>query len=96
MPKAKKLTSSDATEFDPLTPAPKSGQVVAHEDLTLLEVSDPADLQALMLDSRVKPFVLAALSSTQAVVLPMHTKLLLEALRKAGHTPKVKSGLVNV
>jgi hypothetical protein len=76
-----------------LSPFPASGEVLAHSDLTLLEVSDAADLQALLLDARVNPFVMAVVSSTQALVLPQHSKALLEALRKAGHTPKVRSGM---
>jgi hypothetical protein len=72
-----------------LKPWPKSGETVAHHNLSLIEVADPADLSALMLDSRVRIYILARLSDTVAVALPQHHKALLEALRKAGHTPKL-------
>lgn len=74
-----------------LEPAPPTGRVLAHQDLTVLEVADAADLHSLLVDPRVKPLILAVLSSTQALVLPQNSKTLLEVLRKAGHTPKVLS-----
>jgi hypothetical protein len=74
-----------------LEPAPPAGQVLAHQGLTVLEVADAADLQSLLVDPRVKPLILAVLSTTQALVLPQNSKTLLEVLRKAGHTPKVQS-----
>lgn len=74
-----------------LEPAPPTGRVLAHQDLTILEVADAADLHSLLVDPRVKPLILAVLSSTQALVLPQNSKTLLEMLRKAGHTPKVLS-----
>jgi hypothetical protein len=75
-----------------LEPDPVTDEVVLHQGLTLIEVADPADLSSLMVDSRIKPYIVAKLSETQLVVLPQHTKMLIEALRKAGHTPKVSQG----
>ena len=94
MPRAKKSASAPSNLSNLasaiLEPAPPSGQVLAHQQLALLEVADAADLQSLLLDPRVKPYILSAVSSTQALVLPQHSKALLEALKKAGHTPKVR------
>ena len=93
MPRAKKTPSSPESSNAAsaiLEPAPPSGQVLAHQNLALLEVADAADLQSMLLDPRVKSFVLSQVSSTQALVLPQHSKALLEVLKKAGHTPKVR------
>jgi membrane protein YqaA with SNARE-associated domain len=62
---------------------------VLHEGLTLVEVADAADLTAMQADARLKDFILARLSPTEAVVLPQHSQAFLKALLKAGHTPKV-------
>jgi hypothetical protein len=96
MARVKKESLGSVSSGDSFEPAPLAGQVLAHQDLSLLEVSEAADLQSLMLDARVKPLILAAVSSTQALVLPQNTKALLEALRKAGHTPKVRAGANHV
>ena len=96
MARAKKESPGLPSVGDLFEPAPLSGQVLAHQDLSLLEVSEATDLQSLMLDGRIKPLILAAISSTQALVLPQNTKALLEALRKAGHTPKVQAGTSHV
>ncbi len=90
MPRAKKTPEPSSSANAILEPAPPSGTALAHQNLALLEVADAADLQSLLLDPRVKSFVLSAVSPTQAVVLPQHSKALLEALKKAGHTPKVR------
>ena len=97
MPRAKKSNAespsqpSNSSADAILEPAPPSGQVLAHQNLALLEVAEAADLQSLLLDARVKPFVLSQVSKTQALVLPQYSKALLEALKKAGHTPKVRA-----
>ena len=91
MARVKKETLVSTSVRDLFEPIPAAGQVLAHQDLALLEVSEAADLQSLLLDTRIKPLILATVSSTQALVLPQNTKALLEALRKAGHTPKVQA-----
>ena len=63
----------------------------AHVGLTLLEVADPADLRALEADPRIRPFLVRILSERHAAVLPGSHAALLEALKKAGHTPKVQA-----
>ena len=83
--------ASKALQIDDLTPFPKSGEVVAHEGLSLLEVSEEAELTSLLIDKRFKDFILLRLSKTEALILPEHSKTLVNALVKAGHTPKVVS-----
>lgn len=87
-----KSASSGATlpEVDQLKPYPKSGEVIAHEGLTLIEVADAADLTSIMLNKKLKEYILARLSDVEAIVLPQHSQNLLKALRKAGYTPKVQ------
>jgi hypothetical protein len=77
---------------DGLEPFPAAGTAVLHEALTLIEVADPNDLTAILSDGRLKGYVLARLSEREAVVLPQHSRLLIEAMRKAGYTPKLRGG----
>lgn len=63
-------------------------RATAHRPLSLLEVQDPADLDAL-LQGRVGGMVLQRLSPQVAVLNPGSDQAVLEALKKAGHTPKV-------
>ncbi|AFZ68245.1 hypothetical protein [Deinococcus peraridilitoris] len=63
--------------------------VTVHAPLTLIEVTDAADLDALQGDARLAPLIVARVSATVAVALPDKARALLDALRKAGHTPKV-------
>ena len=66
------------------------GQVTAHRPVTLLEVQDSADLDVLLLDGKVGAHVLTRLSPTFALLTPGSEKAVLDALRKAGHTPRVQ------
>ena len=95
MPAKKKTNvptvSKTALQIDDLAPFPKLGEVIAHEGLSLLEVSEEAELSSLLLDKRFKAFILLRLSKTEALILPEHSKTLVKALVKAGHTPKVVS-----
>ena len=70
-------------------PLPAKGEVVAHQNLTLVEVADPAELSSFLVDKRLKDYILTTLSPTEAVILPEHSKAFIAALQKAGHTPKV-------
>jgi len=70
-------------------PPPPPGEVSLHHGLTVIEVSDPADLTALLANSRIAPLVLARIGPTSAVVSPKSAPRLLLALAKAGHTPNV-------
>ena len=83
-------TMKRVSVVDTLEPLPAPKEVALHDGLTLIEVSDEADLTALQADKRLKDFILARLSPTEAVVLPQHSQPLIKALLKAGHTPKVR------
>ena len=78
-----------STTPDGLEPFPAPGTVVLHEALTLIEVADPHDLTAILSDGRLRGYVLARLSEREAVALPQHSRALVEAMRKAGYTPKL-------
>lgn len=65
-------------------------QVTAHRPVALLEVQDSADLDVLMLDNKVSSHILTRLSPTFALLTTGSEKTVLDALRKAGHTPKVQ------
>ena len=89
-PKTTKKNTSKTTKANyQHEPLPKKGEVVAHENLTLIEVADPADLSSFLADKRLKDYILTTLSPTEAVVLPEHSKAFITALQKAGHTPKL-------
>ncbi len=62
---------------------------VLHQRLTLIEVDDPDQLEVLRADRKIGPFIAATLSDRVAVVFPGKGTLVLKALLKAGHTPKV-------
>lgn len=64
-------------------------EVTAHRPVSLLEVQDSADLDVLLLDSKLAPHLLTRLSPTVALLAKGSEKAVLDALRKAGHTPKV-------
>ena len=64
-------------------------ELTAHRPVSLLEVQDAADLDVLLLDSKLAPHVLTRLSATAALLASGSEKAVLDALRKAGHTPKV-------
>lgn len=68
------------------------GGAVLHENLTLIEVDDPAMLAELRADRSIGPLLLATLSERVAVVAPGRTEELTRRLLKAGHTPKMVSG----
>lgn len=93
MPRKKKLEpSSDPSTpsyLKALSPTPDKAQMFHHKGLTLLEVNEPVELEALLLDPRIKPLILTQISDCAALVLPEQHKTLLETLKKAGHTPKV-------
>jgi hypothetical protein len=62
---------------------------ILHENLPLIEVSDPLDLDALYTDLRAAQYLLTRIGPTIAVVAPGEIDNLLARLRKLGHTPKV-------
>ena len=64
-------------------------QPILHENLPLIEVSDPLTLNDLYADPHVAQFLLTRLGPTVAVVAPGQMEVLLARLLKLGHTPKV-------
>jgi hypothetical protein len=90
-----KPASSKPASGRPVSGKPVSGQssnpnpIALHMNLTLLEVADPSDLNALMADARVGPLIAARLSNSSAIIVPDKTELLLKALKDGGHTPKI-------
>lgn len=62
---------------------------ILHENLPLIEVSDPSILKELFVDPRAAQYLLTQMSPTVAVVAPGQMDSLLARLRKLGHTPKV-------
>jgi hypothetical protein len=71
---------------------PSVTAVIAHLPLSVLEVQDSADLDALLLDARLAARVVSRLSPSLALLEPGSEKEVLEALRKAGHLPGVVGG----
>ncbi|MFC4454392.1 hypothetical protein [Deinococcus sonorensis] len=67
-------------------------QLTAHRPLTLLEVQEKSDLDALMASPKLSVHILARLDDHFALVQPDAQERLLTALRKAGHTPRVSEG----
>ncbi|UBV44710.1 hypothetical protein LAJ19_16245 (plasmid) [Deinococcus taeanensis] len=82
-------TEAQPTEAQPQPLLPGVQRVVAHRPLSVLEVQDSADLDALLQDARVAGQVVSRLGPTFALLVPGSEKAVLEALRKAGHLPKV-------
>lgn len=93
MPRPRKTAAkAPAPDLSPERPGvvglPGVARATAHRPLSLLEVQDPADLDAL-LQGRLGTMVLQRLSPTVAVLNPGSDAAALGVLKKAGHTPKV-------
>lgn len=70
-----------ATDVGPAPLAP--GEVMVHRNLALLEVSEAADLTALLANSRIAPLITARIGETTAVATPEAARELHLALKKA-------------
>ncbi len=79
---------SAAELLDEALPLAEPVAVEAHHHAAVLEVSEPAQLVELAADAALRPFLLCRLSPTVALIDPGRAGLLVEALRKRGHTPK--------
>ncbi len=64
---------------------------ILHDGLVFVETDDPALMAEIRLDARVSRYIEALLSPTVALVLPTNADAVVEALRKAGQTPKVNA-----
>jgi len=62
---------------------------ILHENLPLLEVANPQELDVFLADARTARFIRRRLSPHVAVLAPGQDAALLARLRKLGHTPKV-------
>ncbi len=67
----------------------KLGDYILHENLPLLEVANPQELDMLLADARMARFIRRRLSPHVAVIAPGQDAALLARLLKVGHTPKV-------
>jgi hypothetical protein len=67
----------------------KSIQAVLHENLAIIEVTEPVLLNALLADPQTAPSILVRLSDHVAIIAPGQFEAVLARLRKHGHTPRV-------
>lgn len=63
---------------------------ILHTNVSIIEAADRITLDTLIADLRTGQFILNRLSDCVAVVAPGQFDLLLEALKKDGHTPRVR------
>ncbi len=68
-------------------------QAELHEDVSVLEVGDSAQLAELASDPRIRRYLLARLSDTVALIDPGQEEALAKALLAGGHTPKRVKGV---
>jgi hypothetical protein len=66
-----------------------TNQAVLHENLPLIEVTDPRILDDLYADERASQYLLTRLSDRVAVVAPGQFEALRSRLRRLGHLPKI-------
>lgn len=62
---------------------------ILHTNLPLIETADKILLDMLLNDPSTRPFIVARLADTVAAVQPDKFDVLLNRLKKLGHTPKV-------
>lgn len=72
-----------------MTEAKINYEEILHRNLPILEVSDAAVLQELLLDKQVAAMILLRLSEKVVVVDPARFSALVDRLRKIGQLPKV-------
>lgn len=78
--------------LDSLLPLLHSDSPELHLNAAILEVADPAQLAELAADLRIRPYLLARVSDTAALVDPGNAAAVEAALLEAGHTPKILKG----
>jgi len=67
----------------------KQPQIVLHDNLPIIEVTEAWLLDMLLADSGAARSILVRLSDRIAIVEPSQFDLFVARLRKLGHTPKV-------
>jgi hypothetical protein len=80
---------SAAELLDQVLPLAEPATCELHRHAAVLEVSDPAQLVELVMDTALRSFLLCRLAPTVALVDPGAANALTEVLRRRGHTPKV-------
>ncbi|MFQ5808001.1 MAG: hypothetical protein ACE5JM_00150 [Armatimonadota bacterium] len=66
-----------------------ANDAIVHQNVPIIEVTDPGTLDLLFADPSTAVFLLRRLSERVAVVEPTQFDALLARLRKLGHLPKV-------
>ena len=85
---AKTSLDNPLVELDPKAPE-------LHRNAAILELAEPAQLVELAANPKIRPYLLARLSDTVALVDPGHADDLSAALLAAGHTPKCVEGIAS-
>lgn len=75
--------------LDELLPLAEPAANEVHHDAAVLEVSDPAQLLELAVDTALRSFLICRLAPNLALVDPGRAHDLADALRRRGHTPKI-------
>jgi hypothetical protein len=78
--------------LDKLLPLLQPQRAEVHEHVAVLEVTDAAHLAELAANPRIRPYLLARLSDTVALIDPDSEDALAKALLAEGHTPKTVRG----
>ena len=78
--------------LDSLLPLLPAEHAEIHVNAAILEVAQMSQLAELAADAKVRKYLLARLSDTTALVDPGREQELEDALRAAGHTPKLLEG----
>lgn len=79
--------------LDELLPLLEPCQTALHQNVTVLETSDIAQLAELAANPKIRRYLLARLSDTVALVDAGHSEALAKALLAEGHTPKMVKGI---
>ena len=79
--------------LDELLPFLEPRQTALHENVTVLEANDVAQLAELAANPKIRRYLLARLSDTVALVDPGHSEALAKVLLAEGHTPKMAKGI---
>lgn len=84
---------STTTRLDALLPLLEVQQEELHVQAAVLEVLEPTQLLELASNAKIRPFLLARLSDTVALVDPGEEHALAKVLQAQGYTPRLAQGL---